>query len=227
MNNTEQQPAPASPAEPRLPGEQAPESGPEAAPQDWSPDAQHGPEQLPPPPQGPPPAGWGAPPPPPANRARWSVRRTIIAVAVAVGIAAAGGVAIYAASNSTSGNQVGGPGGVPGGQNGGPGGNFNQRGGGPVMGGPLGDADHGEFQNGEVTAISDSSITAKSDDGYTRTYVIDSDTVVGDGIAKGDDVMIVATTSSDDKATATVVTEQGQGMLPPRRDGQNGSPPTQ
>jgi hypothetical protein len=154
------------------------------------------------------------------------VRRTIVAVAIAVGIAAAGGVAIYAAGNSTSDNQ-GGPGGV----GGGPGG---MRGNGPVMGGPLADAEHGEFQNGEVTAISDDSITAKSDDGYTRTYVIDADTVLADGVGKGDDVMIVAATSSaDDKATATMVTEQGQqGVLPPRRDGQNGgqggrgTPPT-
>jgi hypothetical protein len=89
------------------------------------------------------------------------------------------------------------------------------------MGGPLGDTDHGEFQNGEVTAISDTSITAKSDDGYTRTYVIDSATVLGDGIEEGDDVLIVAaTSSSDDKATAAMVAEQGQGMMPPRRDGQ-------
>jgi hypothetical protein len=189
----------------------------EQQPQQPSPPAQTGPEQ-PPPPQTPPPAGWGAPPPPPANRARWSVRRTIVAVAVAVGIAAAGGVAIYAASNSGSDNQVGGPGGGPGGM----------RANGPVMGGPLADAEHGEFQNGEVTAISDDSITAKSDDGYTRTYLIDSDTVLGDGIEKGDDVTIVATTSDDDKATATMVTEQGQGMMPGRRDGRpgQGGPPT-
>jgi len=207
MNNTEEQPAPASPAQP--PAEpDAPQS---------------------PPPQEPPAAGWGAPPPPPpANRARWSVRRTVIAVAVAVGIAAAGGVAIYAASNSGSNDQVGGPGGGPGGApGGGPGGNFNQRGGGPVMGGGLfGDTDHGEFQSGEVTAISDTSITAKSDDGYTQTYVIDSDTMMGDGIEKGDDVTIVASISSDDKATATMVAEHGQGIMPPRRDGQDGSPPT-
>jgi hypothetical protein len=170
----------------------------------------------PPPPHEPPPAGWGAPPPPPANRARWSMRRTLIAVAVAVGIAAAGGVAIYAASGSTGDNQ-GGPGGGPGG---GP--NVMRDGGGPVVGGPLGDTEHGEFQNGEVTAISDDSITAKSDDGYTRTYTIDSDTVMSDGIEKGDDVMIVAASSDGDQATATMISERGQGMLPQRRDGQDG-----
>ncbi len=197
MNTEQQQPAAAS------------QPPPPAAPQ---------PPQDPPP-ADPPAAGWGAPPPPPAaNRPKWTVRRTVLAVAVALGIAAAGGVAVYAASGSTSDNQ-GGPGGQMR-QGGGPGG-MN----GPVVGGPLADAEHGEFQNGEVTAISDTSITAKSDDGYTRTYVIDSDTVLGDGIAKGDDVTIVATTaSSGDEATATMVNEQGQGMVA-RRDGQNGAPP--
>ncbi|MPZ85017.1 MAG: hypothetical protein GEV28_33375 [Actinophytocola sp.] len=134
---------------------------------------------------------------------------------MAVGIAAAGGVAIYAASGST--DQDAGPGG-------GPGGGTMPRGGGgtgPIIGGPMADTPHGEFQNGEVTEISDTSITAKSDDGYTRTYVIEADTVMTDGIEKGDDVMIIATTS-DDEATATTITEVGQGMLPPRRDGQNG-----
>jgi hypothetical protein len=145
------------------------------------------------------------------------VRRTVIAAAVAVGIAAAGGVAIYAASGSGA-DQIGrGPGGL--------------RVNGPVVGGPMADVEHGEFQNGEVTAISDDSVTAKSDDGYTRTYVIDSDTVLGDGIEKGDDVTIVATTDGDktgDRATATVISEQGQGMMPGRRDGQpgQGGPPT-
>jgi hypothetical protein len=142
------------------------------------------------------------------------VRRTLIAAAVAVGIAAAGGVAIYAASGSTNDNQ-GGPGGMPGG---GPGGGMRN---GPVFGGPLADTGHGEFQNGEVTEITDDSITAKSDDGYTRTYVIDADTVMTDGVEKGDDVMIVATTAADDKATATMITEQGQQGVMPRRDGQD------
>jgi hypothetical protein len=94
------------------------------------------------------------------------------------------------------------------------------------MGGPFGESDHGEFQNGEVTELSDTSITVESDDGYTRTYVIDSDTVQADDVEQGDDVMVVATTSEDDEATATVISEQGQGMMPPRRDGQDGGPDT-
>jgi hypothetical protein len=198
--NTEQQAAPVPPAS-EPPRTQTPQEG--------VPQSGEGPA-APPPPNEPPPAGWGAPPPPPA-KGRWSVRRTIIAVAVAVGIAAAGGVAIYAASGST--DDQAGPGGGPG----------IVRGNGPVIsGGPLGDTGHGEFQNGEVTEISDDSITAKSEDGYTRTYVIDSDTEMTDGIEKGDDVMIVATTSEDDDtATAVMIGEQGQGMMP-RRDGQDG-----
>ena len=202
--NTEQQAAPGPPA-----SEPPTESPRTETPQQGVPQSGEQPPTTPPPNE-PPPAGWGAPPPPPASKGKWSVRRTIIAAAIAVGIAAAGGVAIYAASGTTSDNQAG-PGGGPG----------VMRGNGPVFsGGPLADTGHGEFQNGEVTAISDDSITAKSDDGYTRTYVIDSDTEQADGIEKGDDVMIMATTSDDDTATATMITEQGQGMMP-RRDGQN------
>lgn len=141
------------------------------------------------------------------------MRRTIIAAAVAVGIAVAGGVTIYAASGATDDNQIGG---------GGPGG---MRVNGPVMGGPMADLAHGEFQNGEVTAISDDSVTAKSEDGYTRTYAIDSDTMMTDDIDEGDDVMIMATTSGDDdEATATMITERGQDMRPPRRGGPAGRP---
>jgi hypothetical protein len=65
-----------------------------------------------------------------------------------------------------------------------------------------------------VTAVSDTAITARSDDGYTHTYTIDSDTVVGNGstdlssIETGDDVTIVATVSGD-TATADSLTEAG------------------
>ncbi len=214
--NTEQQAAPGPPASPEPPPTPQAPSPQQGVPQAGEQPPTEPPTEQPPhepPPTEPPPAGWGAPPPP-ASKGRWSVRRTIIAVAVAVGIAAAGGVAIYAASGST--DEMTGPGGGPGGM----------RGNGPVFnGGPLADTGHGEFLNGEVTAISDDSITARSDDGYTRTYVIDSDTVRAGGIEQGDDVMIVATTpSGGDEATATMISEQGQGMLPPRRDGQNGNP---
>ena len=37
------------------------------------------------------------------------------------------------------------------------------------------------FQTGEVTAVSPSSITVKSEDGFSRTYSVDENTVVGSG----------------------------------------------
>jgi hypothetical protein len=151
------------------------------------------------PPAGPPeqPAEWGAAPPPAAPRSKWTAKRIVIAAVVAVGIAAAGGAAIYAASGSVDNTQGGGPGGPGGGR--------------MVMGGPMAgmqDMQHGEFQTGEVTAISDDSITVKSEDDYEETYVINDDTQVADGIEKGDEVTVIATTEGD-KATATSVIEFG------------------
>jgi len=91
-------------------------------------------------------------------------------------------------------------------------------------------------QNGEVTAISDTSITAKSADGFTKTYAIDADTVKS-AVETGDQVMVVATTSGD-TATAESISEgdvmggpgarggmpggQQQGV-PPRRDDTGGT----
>ncbi|MFI7675499.1 hypothetical protein [Actinophytocola sp. NPDC049390] len=153
---------------------------------------------------------WGAPPPPAQPGNRWTAKRIAVTVAIAVGIAAAGGVAIYAASGST--DQAGGPGG---------------RGGaaGPVfVGGPLGGdsgTQHGEFQTGEVTEITDDSITAKSEDGYTKTYTIDDETQMGGDVAKGDDVTIIATTEG---STTTAESVMEMGMMPQRRNG-NGGPP--
>lgn len=153
---------------------------------------------------------WGAAQP----RPRWSGRKTIAAVAVAVGIAAAGGAAIYAATGNDSGAQRGGPG---------------MGGGGPQPPGGFGGMDaslHGEFvvsdgnggylteltQTGKITAISATSVTAASDDGFTGTYTIDASTVVADGrlsdLAKGDTVSVVATKSGA-AATATRLVEGG------------------
>ena len=53
-------------------------------------------------------------------------------------------------------------------------------------------------QKGEVTAVSATSVTVKSEDGYSRTYVVDDDTLVNAGnegiadVATGDDVRVVA-----------------------------------
>ena len=151
---------------------------------------------------------WGAPPPPAPPSNRWTAKRIVITVAIAVGIAAAGGVAIYAASGSTE-QTGGGRGGA----------------GGPVMiGGPLGGdtgTQHGEFQTGEVTELTDDAITAKSEDGYTKTYVIDDDTQMMGDIAKGDDVTVIATTEG---STTTAESVMEMGTMPQRRDG-NGGPP--
>jgi hypothetical protein len=82
-------------------------------------------------------------------------------------------------------------------------------------GGGFGPSIHGEFttpapnggyqtvatQAGEVTAVSASSVTVKSEDGYSRTYGVDDNTLVNagnDGIAdvkKGDDVRVTAIVS--------------------------------
>ena len=168
-------------------------------------------------------AEWGAPPPPAAPKSKWTVKRTVIAVAVAVGIAAAGGAAIYAASGSVNNNQGG-----PGGGMGGPGGNGRMFMGGPMAG--LEESEHGEFQSGEITAISDDSVTAKSKDGFEQTYVINSDTRKTDDLAKGDSVTIIAT-ESNGTVTAVSITEAGE--FGNRQNGNrqngnrgNGGPPT-
>jgi hypothetical protein len=178
----------------------------------------------------------------PQPKRGWSGRKLALAMAVAVGIAGAGGVAVYAASGSTSSSSSsqqgpgGGMGGGPGGSGGGPG------------GGLTSEALHGEYvvsdgsggyatellQNGEVTAVSDTSITAKSEDGYTKTYTIDSDTVVGNGsadlssIATGDEITITATVSGDTATAESLVeagttTGAGQGQMGQAPPDQNGS----
>jgi hypothetical protein len=103
---------------------------------------------------------------------------------------------------------------------GGPGG----RGPGGPHGGGMGI--HGEFvtrapnggyqtmatQAGEVTAVSATSVTVKSEDGYSRTYTVNDGTLVNagnDGIADvktGDDVRVMATVAAG-KATAVEVND--------------------
>ncbi|RAS65710.1 hypothetical protein C8D87_104261 [Lentzea atacamensis] len=80
--------------------------------------------------------------------------------------------------------------------------------GGPFLGLGSGTATHGEFQTGEVTSISDTSLEVKSTDGYTKTYVIDAGTVA-EGVEKGDTVTVIATTE-DGKTVASNVVEPGQ-----------------
>ncbi|WP_367129904.1 hypothetical protein [Saccharothrix sp. HUAS TT1] len=173
---------------------------------------------------------WGEEPPPRAAAAGpgWNGRKALAAVAIAVGIAAVGGGVIYAASKPEAARgAMGGPGGY--GVRGGPGGGL------VIMGGPFGDAQHGEFQNGEVTEVGDSSITVKSTDGFSGTYRIDDDTRVNGGqgdlddIAVGDVVSVIASSGTGDEPTADSITEGDvQRGGPPQRagGGRQGTPPT-
>ncbi|MFI6094702.1 hypothetical protein ACIA8G_04070 [Lentzea sp. NPDC051213] len=157
------------------------------------------------------PPEWGAAEPQPAPRTPWNAKKTIAAAAIALGVTAAGGVAIYAASGTnqqTTG--MGGPGGMGGPPDGG---------GMRMNGSAFGSLTHGEFQSGQVTSISDSSLEVKSTDGYTKTYVIDAETVI-EGVQQGDTVTVTATTE-DGKTVASSVVEPGQ-----RGQGQQQAPPT-
>lgn len=161
---------------------------------------------------------WGAAPAPGAPpRASWSPGKKIAAGAVAAVIVAGGGAAVWAASSSVATDTTAaGPGGMTGGP-----------------GGGLGSALHGEYvasdgnggyvtkimQTGEVTELSATSLTAKSDDGFSKTYTITSEQATG--LATGDTVTVVATESGS-SATATSVTEGETGAQPP-----GGTPPTQ
>ncbi|MEV4054700.1 hypothetical protein AB0J55_26185 [Amycolatopsis sp. NPDC049688] len=169
---------------------------------------------------------WGATPAPAAKPA-WSPGKKVAAGAVAAVIVAGGGAAIWAASSSAATDAQAGPGGMTGG----PGG---------MAGGGLGGALHGEYvasdgnggyvtkimQTGEVTELSATSLTAKSDDGFSKTYTITS--AQATGLATGDTVTVVATESGS-TATATSVTDgesgpQGQqGQAP---GGGQGTPPS-
>jgi hypothetical protein len=95
-----------------------------------------------------------------------------------------------------------------------------------------------EIQNGAVTAVSQSSITLKSEDGFTRTYGVTSSTIVAarrDGIGSvkvGDQVWVTATASG---GTVTAIRigdlsqlrfgpgdrpgPAGQRLVPPSRGG--------
>jgi hypothetical protein len=165
------------------------------------------------------PPAWGDPQPP---APKWSGRKTAIAAAVAVVIAAVGGVAIYAGTSGNSGNGTGqqgfgGPGG--GGRMGGFGGPTGGLGGEMMI---LRDALHGDFtvsenggyvterlQTGDVSALSATSITVKSRDDYTQTYAIDSSTQQANNVASGSTVTVIAKVSGT-SATATTITDATQ-----------------
>ncbi|MFB9687634.1 hypothetical protein [Amycolatopsis plumensis] len=157
---------------------------------------------------------WGATPAP-APKQAWSPGKKIAAGAVAAVIVAGGGAAVWAASSSAATDTQAGPGGMP--------------------GGGLGGALHGEYvasdgnggyvtkimQTGEITELSATSLTAKSDDGFSKTYTITS--AQATGLAAGDTVTVVATESGS-TATATSVTDGEAGPQAP--GGGQGTPPS-
>jgi hypothetical protein len=99
--------------------------------------------------------------------------------------------------------------------------------GGPGLG--VGPALHGEFvvakpgggyqtidtQQGDVTAVSNSSITVKSADGFTRTYSVTDKTLVdaqrnGIGSVKVGDQVTISATVDGGTATATDIVDRSQ-----------------
>ena len=142
----------------------------------------------------------------------------VVAVAATAGITAA----VVGSGDGTSAAATGGPGGgqgfggggqgLPGGMTGGRGGAAASLHGTSVVSDGNGGYVTQETQTGTVSAVSASSITVKSEDGYSKTYVIGSATSVDNGadtiadVAAGHTVRVVATTSGD-TATATTVTD--------------------
>ena len=173
---------------------------------------------------------WGSTPP--SGKPRWSGRRTAAVAGVAAAIALAGGATVYATTSGsdTSSTSTQGPGGAaPGGAapGGGAGGTTALHGTYTVAD-TTGSGYHTELmQSGKVTAVSATSITVVSDDNYTKSYTVDSDTVVqamsagGPGsanssssstltissIATGDEVSVTAQVSGT-TTTVDTITEQ-------------------
>jgi hypothetical protein len=161
---------------------------------------------------------WGAPQPPLRG---WGWRESAAAVAVAVVIAALGGAAIYAATAGSS-HSFGGPH-----QAFGPGGPGSQHG----PGGRPADSEppslHGEFvepsgpgayttvvtQTGTVTAISPTSISVRSEDGFDRTYVIPSTAGNAGAPFAVDDQVVVRATRNGQTLTVTNIGNPQQGGM--------------
>jgi hypothetical protein len=173
--------------------------------------------------------------PEPAPAAKRDPKVAIAGALVAVAVASAGVTAgIMAAtdgSNSSTGTAAaGGPGG---------GGQFGGRGGAGAANSLHGTAvvsdGNGGYttqltQTGTVSAVSAGSITVKSADGYSKTYVVGSSTTVDNGndqiadVATGHTVRIVATDAAATTITDTTIdtTQQGGGF--PQGGPQGGVP---
>lgn len=146
---------------------------------------------------------WGAPSEAPAH---WSRNKTVAAVGIAVVLAASGAAVIYAADSGRSGPGFGGPGG--GGPGGWPGGGGNTD---SLHGESVLSDGHGGFkteltQTGTVTEISDTKITARSEDGFTQTYLITADTRRGRAPLEAGSTASIKATTSDGTTTATSIT---------------------
>ena len=203
------------------------------------------------------------PPDKPGLRAAWlgSRRVAVLAGVIAVGVLAGAGVAVAATSSSSSPTPT--PSASPSASARppfkAPKGMWRMRGAAPVFGhayggpgmlGGLFGAVHGTvvvpksgggyqtvlFQNGKVTAVSSTSITLHSADGYSHTYPVTSSTMVNaqrDGIGSikvGNQVMVDASVSGSTTTTIRIIdlTLLQQGMhrffgAPP---GANAKPPT-
>jgi hypothetical protein len=150
---------------------------------------------------------WGAPSDAPAH---WSRNKTLAAVGIAVVLAGGGAAVIHAADSGRSGPGFGGPGfGGPGG-GGWPGGGGNSD---SLHGESVSSDGHGGFtteltQTGTVTEISDTKITARSDDGFTQTYLITADTHRGRAPLEAGSKASIKATTSDGATTATSITPQ-------------------
>jgi hypothetical protein len=171
---------------------------------------------------------WGAPQPEPR---RWGWRESAAAVAVAAVIAALGGAAIYAATEGTS-HPFGAPHqafGPPGAMQAGPGGPHMGK---PGQGEIAPPSLHGEFvvadgsggytteltQTGTVTAISPTSITVRSEDGFTQAYVIPSTAGNAGAPFAVDDQVVVRATRNGQTATVTNIGNPLPGGPPPQHN---------
>ena len=149
---------------------------------------------------------WGAPQTDPAQ---WSRKKTLAAVGVAVLLAAGGAAVIHAADAPSD----------RGGPTWGPGPGFGP--GGPDSA-DLPVALHGQFvvsdghggftteltQTGTVTDVSDTSITARSADGFTQTYAITAQTRQGRPPARSGDTATIRAVSVAGTSTATAISPQ-------------------
>ncbi|SBS74421.1 conserved exported hypothetical protein [uncultured Mycobacterium sp.] len=144
---------------------------------------------------------WGAPTDRPKT---WSTRTTVAAVGIAAALAAVGGVVVYAATGGSEGQ--GHAGGPPGwGGPGGPGGFQRTLHGQNVVSDGEGGFSTELTQTGDVTAASDTSVTVRSQDGFSQTYVVNPDTRKPPQPLQTGEQVSVRATQQGGAATATAV----------------------